>query len=100
MSLDFSLRHEATWHNITHNLSTMAKEAGVYEALWDSGGLKASAILGTLRQGLQRLKSDPEYFMQFDAPNGWGVYQNLVNFVKNVIDSCEEYPNAEIFISR
>jgi hypothetical protein len=80
MSLDFYLKRTQPTvvfdRNITHNLSTMAREAGIYEVLWhpnERGYIKAKEIIPVLEEGLRQLQADPERFKKFDSPNGWGV---------------------------
>lgn len=103
MSLDFSLqavrRTEVFSSNITHNLGEMARQAGLYEALWhpDAGEYKtASQIIPVLEKGLADLKARPEFFAQFNARNGWGMYKHFVPFVEKVLVACKENPDAEI----
>ena len=86
--------------NITHNLTKMAFEADIYDTLWYSGGKKAIEIVGQLYKGLERLKTNPEYYKKFDSPNGWGVYDNFVPFVEKVMNACLNHPFAEIEVSR
>ena len=89
--------------NITHNLNTMADEAGLYDALWRPEALgitKASQLLGYLRSGLQLLREEPERFRAFNPGNGWGTYEGLVAFVANYLTACEQYPEAEVSVSR
>lgn len=98
------LEHEEVyWANITHNLSGMAKNAGIYQALWrpeEIGAEKAGDIIEILEKGLNDLVSKPEHFKQFNSPNGWGTYDNFVRFVENYLNACKENKNAMIFISR
>lgn len=107
MSLDFYLeRVQLTTVfdcNITHNLTEMASRAGIYDALWrpdEHGYKKAGQIITILREGLTKLEAKPEYFKLFDSPNGWGMYEHLIPFVKAVLEACEEYPDADIRVSR
>lgn len=93
---------EVYWANITHNLSKMAAEAGLYKYLWrpqENGISHAHQLVEPLRKGLAKLKSDPEKYGQFNSPNGWGVYENLVEFVSNYLKACESYPHAEVSVS-
>ena len=106
MSLDFYLKRTQLTvvfdRNITHNLNTMAQEAGIYEALWrpdEHGYTKAEQIIPILKEGLSKLEADPEHFKKFDSPNGWGMYIHFVPFVKAVLEACEEYPDADIEVS-
>jgi len=60
--------------NITHNLGPMAREAGIYAALWRGKDVKTAADLAiVLHEGLTILRADPERFKRYDASNGWGT---------------------------
>lgn len=127
MSLDVYLKENeygSVYHsNITHNLGHMAAEAGIYEACWRPYRLKpgynipeaayelewefeqdsvtlAKDIIPLLEHGLEDLKQRPEYFKQFDSPNGWGLYEHFVPFVEEYLDACKKYPNAVVEVSR
>jgi hypothetical protein len=114
MSLDFYLEsppcphgcghavRETFWKNITHNLGTMARKAGIYEVLWhpnDNGQVTAKDILPRLEDGLHDLKFRPEYFSQFNSPNGWGRYEHFVPFVEAVVAACKANPDALVVVS-
>lgn len=89
--------------NITHNLNHMARDAGIYYALWrpeEMNWWTAKDIIPILEQGLTELESKPEYFKQFDSPNKRGVYEGLVEFAKEYLEACRKYPSARIEISR
>lgn len=94
---------EVYWANITHSLGKMAKEAGIYEALWRPEEIektKAGEIVGLLEKGLNQLKSRPKHFEKFNSPNGWGMYEHFVPFVEQYLNACKEYPDSIIVISR
>ena len=89
--------------NITHNLNTMASNAGVYEALWrpeDIGATHAEQLILPLRLGMEMLRNTPDYFRQFNPTNSWGSYKVLLTFVENYLAACGVYPDAEISVSR
>lgn len=89
--------------NITHNLGAMAREAGVYLACWrpeEMGATKAHHLIEPLRAGLMALRSDPERFRAFNPANGWGDYDGLVAFVADYLAACEEFPDADVSVSR
>lgn len=89
--------------NITHNLSHMASEAGIYEHLWrpDELGVKtASVLIEPLREGLWRLKAKPDHFRTFDASNGWGTYEQFVPWVEKYLEACKRNPDAEVRVWR
>ena len=89
--------------NITHNLNKMAEEAGIYEHLWrpdEIGITKAEQLIDPLREGLAKLKAEPERFKKFNATNGWGLYEHLVPWVEKYLQACEANPDADVSVSR
>ena len=107
MSLDVTLiairPTEVYTDNITHNLNKMAQEAGIYYHLWWPDELhisKAEYLIEPLKKGLQLLESDPERFKAFNSPNGWGMYEHFVPFVRKYLKACIDNPDADIEISR
>lgn len=89
--------------NITHNLGEMAQTAGIYEALWrpeEIGITKAHQLIDLLKNGLNRLKKQPEYYKKFNSENGWGDYYGLVSFVKSYLKACEECPDAIVQVDK
>ena len=107
MSLDVYLTElrpsEVYSANITHNLATMAEEAGIYRALWrpEEIGIKTAAeLVPLLEAGLVLLRADPDRFKKHDAPNGWGLYEHFVPFVERYLEACRASPGAEVSVSR
>jgi len=113
MSLDVSLivtecptcgRSEEVFDgNITHNLNTMAKEAGVYDAMWNPekiGATEANQLISILAQGLNNLVSNPAKFRKMNPENGWGTYDGLVEFVTKYLVACQDHPTAIIEVSK
>lgn len=107
MSLDVYLKAvrptEVFSANITHNLGRMAREAGIYEALWrpdEIGITTAEQLIEPLTAGLALLKSDPPRFEAFNSPNGWGLYEHFVPFVEGYLEACKENPDAAVSVWR
>lgn len=107
MSLDVDLyaivKTSVFSYNLTHNLAKMASEAGIYYALWrpdEVGITRADQLIAPLEAGLTVLKSNPNRFKKFDAENGWGRYENLVEFVEKYLQACRQYPDAEVSANR
>jgi hypothetical protein len=107
MSLDVSLymgdENCVFEANITHNLVRMADEAGLYDACWHPeiiSAVQAKDIIPVLEKGLADLKSRPEYFKVFDAPNRWGRYVDFIPWVESYLAACKENPDAEIRVGR
>lgn len=86
--------------NITHNLTGMWKEAGVFDALYESEGKTAEEVLPELEAGLALMIQDPERFEKFNASNGWGTYKHAVPFLSELIAGFKKYPNGVIKVSR
>jgi len=88
--------------NITHNLNRMAGEAGIYEALWHpeyKGYKYAKDIIEPIEKGLKDMKERPEFYNQFNAPNGWGMYEHFIPWIERYLDACKDNPNAVIKVS-
>ena len=107
MSLDVTLTanrpSEVYTANITHNLNTMAEEAGLYEYLWrpeDLGCYKAEDLILPLTNGLKRLENEKEYLKTFNPVNGWGDYDNLKELVRDYLRACKENQDADISVCR
>lgn len=89
--------------NITHNLGKMADEAGIYMAMWrpeEVGFEHAYQLIEPLLEGLAKLKSDPDKYSAFNAPNGWGLYEHFVPFVEEYLVACQRFPLAKVYASR
>lgn len=89
--------------NITHNLGAMAREAGVYAAMWrpdENGMVTAADLIAPLEAGLALLEDDPDRFRAMNPPNGWGSYDGLVRFVRRYLTACRENPTATVVVSR
>lgn len=88
---------KVSWHNITHNLNVMAKEAVIYEVLWHperAGINSAKDMITTLENGIKKLEENPEEYKKYNPENGWGDYEGLVKFAKSVLEDCYKYPDA------
>ena len=107
MSLDVSLHKlkltEVFSANITHNLGEMASVAGIYKHLWRPEEINithANQLIAPLQNGLSIMKKDPDKYRKFDAPNGWGKYDDFVPWIERYIEACKQDPDAKISIWR
>lgn len=94
---------ELHWQNITHNLNRMAVKAGFYDALWrgDESDIKNPKQLAeAIIPGLQHMIDNPAAYIPFNAENGWGTYDQFVPWLKELVEACKEFPDAEIHWSR
>ena len=86
--------------NITHNLGAMWQEAGIYDALYNSAGMQASEVLPVLVNGLSDMIANPEKYKKLNSPNGWGLYENAVPWLAELIKGFNENPDAIIEVSK
>lgn len=106
MSLDltFYLDNEEVFDiNITHNLNKMADAGGFYYAVWrpeECGIETASQLEPHVRRGLADMIARPDFYKEYDSPNGWGVYPDFLRFMWDLLKACEEYPSAIVIASR
>jgi len=107
MSLDFELiemRLTTIYDaNITHNLTEMASQVGLYKCLWhpeELGITKAFELVSLLEVGLEKLRGAPEYYKKFNPSNNWGTYDDFVVFVEVTLQACKDNPDANVQIDR
>ncbi|WP_442637939.1 hypothetical protein [Rossellomorea marisflavi] len=101
MDIELTQNEEVLFRaNITHNLTRMWSEAGVYESLYKSEGKQAHTVLNALESGLGRLKSDPTHFNQFNAENSWGLYKHAVPWLEELVINFKNFPDAIIEIGK
>lgn len=89
--------------NITHNLTRMAAEAGIYKHLWrpDEVGVEtAGDLIEPLTEGLALMRSDPARFEKLNPPNGWGSYDGFVPWIERYLEACKENPTAKVSVWR
>ena len=85
--------------NITHNLIEMAREAGIYEAVWrpkENGYTLAGHLVAKLRDSIAFMAASPTRFKMYDAPNGWGTYGHFLLWLRKYLAACEEHSDAEV----
>jgi hypothetical protein len=94
--------------NITHNLNKMAmqvvlKPYTLYEYLWRPEEInitKAKDLIEPITKGLADLKSNPKFYMCYDADNGWGTYEDFIPFVEQYLEALIKYPEATVIADR
>ena len=88
--------------NITHNLNAMARAAGIYQELWRPEALgitHASHLIAPLVRGLAKLEQWPVSFKALNPENGWGTYEDFVEFVADYLQACAKHPEARVKVS-
>lgn len=89
--------------NITHNLTEMADDAGIYQAVWrpeELGIAKGKEMVDILERGIEELLGKRAEYEKFNPENGWGDFDSLVRFLKEYLAACKEFPEGEISVCR
>jgi hypothetical protein len=89
--------------NCTHNLSRMAQEAGIRDAVWApelNGIERAEHLIDPVKRGIETLEGDPERFKAFNPENGWGTYESLLEFLRSILDAALRWPEASVHVWR
>lgn len=85
----------------TYNLAPMFREAlGVPMRDRDGGpcldGMLASDALVVVTKALEAMALDPARFRALNPPNGWGCYEDAVEFLRWLQDACRDHPKATV----
>lgn len=89
--------------NITHNLNKMAAAAGIYECLWrpeEHGITTAAQIIEPLSAGLAKLVTEKAKYEEYNAPNGWGLWEHFVPWCADYLQACRDNPEALVSVWR
>lgn len=95
--------HEVFSANYTHNCGKMAREAGIYEAVWrpDENGIElAEQLIEPLEAGIAAMRADQKRFEQLNPSNGWGSYETFLPWLEEYLRACKKYPKAKVSVSR
>jgi hypothetical protein len=93
--------------NYTSNVGQMwaeaigEKEDGEFMAL--SRVIKAHPVAEELRpfieRGVSMMSEAPEYFRQYNPPNGWGDYEGALEYLRWIAANCVKFPHAFVEVS-
>ena len=89
--------------NITHNLTRMAAEAGIYKVVWRPEEVditEAGQLIEPLTKGIEQMRAEPERFRAHDSPNGWGLYEQFLPWLERYLAACKNNPKARVYASR
>ena len=84
--------------NYTGNVCPMWEMADVYEALYDSDKVEASAIIPILEDGIQDMLAYATDYRKLNPPNGWGDYEGALKFLQRLLGACYLHPKALIHV--
>lgn len=83
----------------TDNLIPMAREAGIYEYLWEPGWenvMTAEQLARNLPGGISGMVCSPNMMESLNPSNGWGSYEEFVPALFELMMACRRYPTAII----
>jgi len=89
--------------NVTHNLTAMAEDARLYDAVWrpDENNIKyASQLISILNKGLIFLHKNRTKLERLNPENGWGSYESFLIFISDYLEACEKYPKSIVTVWR
>jgi hypothetical protein len=89
--------------NITHNLISMAEALGIYRKVWrpeENNIIYCKDMISHIQKAILLLKSDPEYYIKYNAPNQCGDITDMIIFLQEYYVICKKYPNCKIEASR
>lgn len=84
-------------NNLTSNLAEMWNQAGA--PLRDMGGMLASDAIPKLQRAIDNLKNYPEEYQRYTPSNGWGTYEQAVQFLESIRDACARDLEATLTVS-
>ena len=99
MSYDFIIKasedtHERYERNVTYNNSTILKRAGFHPSVLN--GINVYRLIPVVNNCITLMEDNLEYFKQFDPDNGWGGYDDVLNFFHEVRNYMVDAPDAYI----
>lgn len=85
--------------NCTSNVSPMWFDA-LGRSLGDYHEAPCSEAAGPLRQGIERMRADPDHYQAMNPENGWGDYEGALKYLERLYEGCCNHPKATIQIRR
>jgi len=84
--------------NYTYNISSMLHDVGIKLNELDS--IPAKCIESNyLTPGILLLEANPEKYRAMNPKNGFGNYDSLLTWLKNIRDQCLKYPDSNFRVS-
>lgn len=81
----------------TYNVGPMLHDVGI--RLNDMDGMKCEEALPILKEGLEKLRVDPERYKAMSPKDGLGSYDGLVNLLRAVVREVREHPELAFKVS-
>lgn len=89
--------------NVTHNLASMAEQAGLYGPVWrpeKQGLTHARDLIPHLERGITQMELAPDRFRAYSSPNGYGTYDGFLSWLRRYLGACRQHPDARVEVDR
>ena len=90
-----NIEHDIEWRSVTYNLRDMfvALPCG-YIKDWNKKS--TNWIYKKAIDSIKELRTKPLNYRQYEAENGWGAVDGMIDFLEWVVDNILKYPYAKI----
>jgi len=68
--------------NITYNVGTMLRRAGIHPNIINGMGVEDATEV--FKHAVLLMSANPDYFREFDAKNGWGTFETTFEAVNEI----------------
>lgn len=92
-------RDHYLFDGITYNLPGMFQAACRGKRFKDLEGMTGAQAGRVLRDGLQRLVSEPARFEEMNPANGWGDYDGLIQVMAKAAVMAARHPTGVVVFS-
>ena len=106
INMDFVSEYAWTG-NITHNLGKMAsnvmpdgKPYTLYSLLWGGKYKSCRDLIGKLHECILYMLMNKEELKKYNPENGWGTYEQLLEFTKEFQMACIDNQDCKIEIDK
>ena len=79
--------------NYTYNVAPMYNKA-IEGGIRKLEGKKGKECIPILKKCIENMKADPVGYRALNPSNGWGDYEGALSVAENLLQWCEECPEA------
>lgn len=86
--------------NITWNVGQIIRKSTGLEWKNEENNGLCSEVIPKIYDGLKELTLNPDKYMPYEAPNGWGTVRGTIRFFKMIIEAYEKLSQWEPELAR
>lgn len=105
MSYDITIQveHAEIWYGSpTYNFGPMLREAfktnSLENGIKDLNGMRAGWVAQLLDDAIFHMRQHPEVYKPLEAENGWGTYEQCIEFLEEFRQQCQRVPKHGMVI--